>query len=383
MAKVLIIGKYYYPFMGGIEDNTQSIAEYLATHHDVTVLANNHSPGNVVDDLNGVKVIRRNVDVLMKGQPISFNFLKGVRLSDYDVIQFHSPNPFVSAMVCLHNLVGGSAPIVVTHHMDIHGRRLLRALAWPFMHHLLGKAAAIIVTSANNARLSKDLPRDRDFKVVPLGIREADYVVDDTLREEAIAWRRSLCGDTSSVIGFVGRHARYKGLDVLMRALVDLPGVHALLAGDGPYRQSTEDLARELGLEDRVHFLGLVDSRTKLKLLSAIDCFAFPSTETTEAFGVSQMEAMLCGAPVVASNLPTGVTDVAIDGQTALLAEPGDVESLRDRISTMLSDRALAARLAQAGREHIRTNMEAEVVAKRTTEIIEGAMRAPRVAQAA
>src|SRR5690606_7166741 len=96
----------------------------------------------------------------------------------------------------------------------------------------------------------------------------------------------------------------------------------------GPFREPCMQLAAELGVADRVHFPGALSAAEKSRLLLAIDVFAFPSTEITEAFGVSQLEAMLHGTAVVASNLPTGVTDVAIDEVTALLAEPGNADQL-------------------------------------------------------
>jgi rhamnosyl/mannosyltransferase len=150
--------------------------------------------------------------------------------------------------------------------------------------------------------------------------------------------------------------------------------VHALIAGDGPYRAVTEARARELGIIDRVHFLGGLDHETKLKLLSSIDVFTFPSTEITEAFGISQMEAMICGAPVVASDLPTGVTDVSIDEETALLAPPHDHVKFAAQISRLIKDKELAARLSENARNHILQNMTHEVVSRKTLEIFEKAI---------
>lgn len=242
---------------------------------------------------------------------------------------------------------------------------------WPY-RWLASRAEAVIVTSWKNAAISKDLPRGVRTTAVPLGIDPARYVLSERLRAAGRIWRCSLAGNAPT-IGFLGRHARYKGLDVLMRALADLPGVHAFIAGDGAERASTEQLSQTLGLADRVHFLGAIDETDKLKLLCAIDAFVFPSTEITEAFGVSQMEAMLCGVPVVATDLPTGVTDVAIDGVTALLATPGCSKSLKASIAAILGDRDLATRLGSAGRQHVLNNMAEETVAEMACKVIEAA----------
>lgn len=373
MARILVIGKYYLPFQGGIEENTRLICEYLSKTHDVTVIAHNHERGESEDRINGVRIIRRQVWKTFKGQPITLHPFKGVDLNAYDLIHVHSPNPLVSALFILRRAFTGSAPIVVTHHMDIFGRKWLRRLSLPFLRSLMRRASVVVVTSAKNLAVSNDLPTDANYAVVPLAIDPSDYLIDAQLKAEGMAWRRALVGDAPA-IGFVGRHARYKGLNELIEAIAQMPQVHALIAGDGPYRAEIERTVKRLGICDRVHFIGRIDHHTKLKLLSSIDLFAFPSTEITEAFGMSQMEAMLCGSPVVASNLPTGVTDVAVDEHTALLAEPGDVPSLIRQMRRLLDDPELRSKLAAQAREHIMTSMTPEIVAQRTKDIFETAI---------
>ena len=388
MGRVLILGKYYEPFAGGIEANTASIARHLARSHDVTALVNAHSPDCRDETIDGVKIIRRKVRWAVQSQPVSPSMFDGVRLSDYDVIHFHAPNPFGAAFLWTRLFFSPRRPaLVITHHMEIYGRQLLRILTlWPY-RRLARSAANVIVTSHKNAVNSRDLPASVRPLAIPLGIAVKNYALTPAVREAGVAWRRSIVGDAPAV-GFLGRHARYKGLDVMLKALARLPGVHALIAGDGPARIAAEQMAKDLGLADRAHFLGRIDDETKLKLLSSIDAFLFPSTEITEAFGVSQMEAMLCGAPVIAANLPTGVTDVAIDGETALLVEPGSVDELVWAVRRVLADRDLADWLGAAGRRHIVINMDEDVVARQTSAVIERAMSgrpdlSPRAARAA
>lgn len=371
MAKILVIGKYYHPFVGGIETNTLYVAEALANRHEVTVLVNRHDDSEPEEIINNVKVVRKRVLSNIKGQPISAHLFDGISLKEYDLIHFHAPNPFANAALLMKMAMDGSkAKIIITHHMDIYGRKLLRRFSIPLYHRLLKMAGAVIVTSVKNAKISSDLPKGARVVQVPLGIDPERYEIDDALREEGLAWKKQIAGEAPT-IGFLGRHARYKGLDVLVEAVSQLPGVHALVAGDGPYRAQAEERARALGVSDRITFLGSVDTRTKLKLLSAIDAFVFPSTEITEAFGISQLEAMICGAPVVATDLPTGVTDVSINGKTALLAKPGDVKDLVAQVELMLTDRGLARKLASQGREHVLANMVEGVVAKNTCKVIE------------
>lgn len=363
MKNILVIGKYYSPFRGGIEANTAQVCESLASEgHKVTALVNNHEKGERSDIVNGVKVLRRNVLFNIKGQPISLSLFKGVAIEDYDLIHFHAPNPFANAELALRLMTARRRPpVVITHHMEIFGRNLLRVLTLPLYRYLVAASEAVIVTSQKNAAISRDLPPSTKAVAIPLGIALTDYIVSDEQRYEAFAWRRSLVGD-APVVCFVGRHARYKGLHVLVEAIAALDGVHVLIAGTGSLRDELEALAEKRGANERVHFLGEVSMADKLKLLACSDVFAFPSTEITEAFGISQLEAMAVGTPVVATNLPTGVTDVSIDGETALLARVGDATDLAEKIKRLLDDRGLAASLAERAKHHVTESFAADVV---------------------
>jgi rhamnosyl/mannosyltransferase len=146
--------------------------------------------------------------------------------------------------------------------------------------------------------------------------------------------------------------------------------VHALVAGDGPCRPAARALATELGVADRVHWLGRVDHAGKLRLLAASDAFAFPSTENTEAFGIAQLEAMAAGVPVVASDLPTGVTEVAMHGRTAVLAPPGDPPALAAGLIRLLADRALARRLARRARSRVARDYALAAAARRVEAVL-------------
>lgn len=354
--RVLIVGKYYAPFEGGIEFVTRQFAESLAVTYDVDVLVSAHDGRRGTEMVGPVRVIRLPTQATLLSQPISLGALARLRLRDYAVVQFHAPNPFVGALIWARlRLVRERTPLTLVHHMDIAGRAGLRAVLAPLYRDLARRAAWVAVTSARNRAVSRDLPRDARIVNLPLFVDRDAYPLGDAFRTQAAQWRRRTFGD-APLIGFVGRHAHYKGLDVLVRALTQLPEARCVIAGDGPLRAATIALAERLGLADRVCFPGALSHDEKCRLLGAVDVFAFPSTGIAEAFGVTQMEAMLLGAVVVASDLPTGVTDVAIDGETALLARPGDAGHLAQQIRRALGDAELRERLRAGAARHIEEN---------------------------
>jgi glycosyltransferase involved in cell wall biosynthesis len=147
-------------------------------------------------------------------------------------------------------------------------------------------------------------------------------------------------------VGTLARLAPEKGLDVLVEALRDLPGVTAVLVGGGPERERLEELAAEVGVSDRVLITGWVSNPRER--LEGFDVFALPSRY--EGLPHAILEAMLAKRPVVASDVGS-VREIVIDGATGILVPPDDAPALSEAIARLLEDAELARRLGEAGRE--------------------------------
>jgi glycosyltransferase involved in cell wall biosynthesis len=170
------------------------------------------------------------------------------------------------------------------------------------------------------------------------------------------------------VILFVGRHDPQKRVDVLLRAfkrvLETVPEARLASAGQGPYLEEYRKLAVELGVSDRVAFLG---ARPDVEALHrAASVFVLPSG--AEGLPNALLEALACGTPSVATAIP-GTTDVVTHEKEALLVPVDDPEALAAAIVRMLRDRALAERLARAGRERIMAEFDMERVTDRYVEL--------------
>jgi len=147
-------------------------------------------------------------------------------------------------------------------------------------------------------------------------------------------------------VGFVGRFWPEKGADTLICALAELPGVAAVLLGEGPQRASIESLAAELGVADRVVLTGWRDDARDL--LSTFDVFVLPSRR--ESFGISIVEAMLAERPVVATDVGS-VSEVVVDGETGLLVASDQPGALAQAIRALLEDPDRSRRMGARGRE--------------------------------
>ena len=129
----------------------------------------------------------------------------------------------------------------------------------------------------------------------------------------------------------------------------ELPG-HLVMVGDGPDRPEAEDEARRLGVEERVQFLGKIDNVAPL--LASADLFLLPSS--SESFGLSALEALASGVPVIGTNAG-GVPEVVKDGETGVLCGVGDIEGMTKAALDILGDpekwRSMSERGAADARE--------------------------------
>ncbi|HEU5490191.1 MAG TPA: glycosyltransferase family 4 protein [Gaiellaceae bacterium] len=156
---------------------------------------------------------------------------------------------------------------------------------------------------------------------------------------------RSELGVDGNVLVFAGRLGPQKALGVLLEAVVDVPDVTLVVAGDGPERAAFEATTRGLGLDERVSFLGAVPRERVLRLFGAADASVLSSA--WENFPHTVVEALAVGCPVIATAVG-GVPEVVRDGENGLLVPPGDAPALGAAIARFFADDELRARLAAA-----------------------------------
>ena len=207
----------------------------------------------------------------------------------------------------------------------------------------LEKADAICATSRYLADATTELyPSIADrLTVVPFGVDTALYALHKGRRFD----------NDDVVIGAARNLKRVYGIDLLIEAfkhvLIAIPGARLKLAGNGPERNSLEMLADRLAVRERVEFPGHVDPSDMPAFLNSIDIAVLPSRE--EGYGVSAIEAMSCGVPVIASRTG-GLIEVLDEGRAGILVEPESPEALAEAIANLASDSGKRAQLSMAGR---------------------------------
>ncbi|MEI7769117.1 MAG: glycosyltransferase [Chloroflexales bacterium] len=344
-VKILQVYKDYFPVLGGIEGHLRLLAEGLAARgHRVTVLTSGRGRRDERRDLGGVRVIAAGRLATLASAPLSPALLAHMARQRADIVHLHMPDPTGDLALAL---AGPRAPLVVSYHSDIvRQRRLLRLYA-PLLRRTLRRAARIIAASPAYVRSSPFLaPVAATCAVVPYGIDLARFARPNPAGVAALRARYP-----GPLALFVGRLRYYKGVDQLVRAMARAPGRALIIGADATVRRADlEQLAQEVGVADRVHFLSVEGDAALIDYYHAADLLVLPSVERSEAFGIVQIEAQAAGLPVVATELGTGTSYVTLHGQTGIVVPPADPQALARAIRTLMESHTLARALGAAGR---------------------------------
>ena len=217
-----------------------------------------------------------------------------------------------------------------------------------------------------------------DFKVIPdkirlvhNGISLSRERINTCLpegRDSREQIRKGLGLKEGPVVGIIARLSEVKGhiylIQAMKKVIAQIPEVQLLSVGDGAIKKELENLARGLGILERVRFVPAVaDTR---EALSVMDVFVMPSLQ--EGLGLSIMEAMLSGLAVIASSVG-GIPSLIKDGHTGILVEPKDAEALAKAIISLLRDNKKASELGKNARELIVKEFSLERMVQETEEV--------------
>jgi glycosyltransferase involved in cell wall biosynthesis len=186
-------------------------------------------------------------------------------------------------------------------------------------------------------------------------------------RSSAGELRESLGLAGCKVIGMVSRLSPEKGAHHLLAAMAELvavmPAVKLLIVGDGPQRESLHHQAVELGIERHIVWTGMLLRTEALLHMDLADVVVMPS-QWEEGFGLTAIEAMAFGKPVVASNTG-GLREVLTDGQDGILTPVGNSRELANAIITILTDATACGRMGRAARQNVEERFSLERFAER------------------
>ncbi len=173
--------------------------------------------------------------------------------------------------------------------------------------------------------------------------------------------------DSCKLIISVGRLVRWKGLDIVIRALSEVPDICYVVVGDGAARNKLEILAREVGVAERVVFTGVVDNKELAKFYRLADILVQPSVGK-EAFGITLVEAMACGVPVLAT-ANDGMKEIVVNNKTGILLDSRDPKVWGYALKKMIESPDIQA-MGTKARERVERNFKWSLAAEKVEQLI-------------
>jgi rhamnosyl/mannosyltransferase len=355
---ILHLYKDYPPVLGGIENHIQVLAESQArAGHRVTVLVCDPGRRTTVRQENGVTVIRAGRLTTAASMPLSLSQPFRLARLRPDVVHVHSPYPLGELA---NYFLGRARATVITHHSDVVRQRGWLRLYGPLLRRVLTQADRIIATSPRYIETSSWLrPVREKCTVVPLGVDHRRFVLPPSPY------------DGLPTLLFVGKLRYYKGVDTLLEALTELPGVYLEIVGEGPMGDEWAARAVRLGLSDRVRFRGEVPDADLPGFYHRAHIFVLPANARAEAFGTVLLEAMASGLPCVTTEVGSGTSWVVQDGITGRVVPPRDPQALAGAIRQLLDHPDLRMDMGRAGRARV----EAEFTQERMVARVEAVYR--------
>lgn len=333
-TRIDVFLQYYKPHVSGLTNMAADLAESAVRRgYEVHVhcVATSGAPGEF--ELGGVKVHAYRKSFALGRAAFSFAGLAAIwRLRRRGgIAHVHLPYP---EAVLLGWTLGTGWRVVGTYHCDAPrtgGFGTVVARALDMSHRAFTRRADITVTS------SEDYAQHSRLK--DLFARVAAVAIPATSVDRAGGSPR-FAREGVRQVGFLGRPTSEKGIDVLLRAIELLPADVCLLIGgpvEGLSEKASFDSAKLAALTagGRVRTLGFIAEEELADFYASIDVLALPSTNSFEAFGIVQVEAMSAGVPVVASNLP-GVRTIVWRTGFGRIAAVNDAQDLAVSIAAVL-----------------------------------------------
>lgn len=327
--KILLGLTYYLPNISGVTQYAVILSEELVKrNYEVGIICSRNDKTRAEqENLSGVNIHRVSGIPVGKGffMPL-YPLISFFEVKKYEVINCHLPSVESFWLATWGKILGKK--VIVTHHCEFNftgttSNRLISLLTYP-IHLLVYLLADRIVSYTKDYARTSIFLRHFQYKI--------SYILPPIMVEKPT---KKIEFGRGKVVGFVGRIAWEKGLSFLIKAMEE---VDARLILVGPYNDVVGDNTyKKIKQNSKIVFYGPLAHRELKAFYDVCDCLVLPSTNNLETFGIVQAEAMRCGCPVVASNLPGVRVPVKMTGMGEIVGI-GDSQDLANKINKVLSE---------------------------------------------
>lgn len=362
--KILLITNDFGPRAGGIETFVMGLLERIDLGS--TIVYTSHQSDSADHDArwlndHGVKVLRDKSRILLPTPRVIREISRIIDREKVTHLWFGAAAPLALMTPILKRGKGDLKAIALTH-----GHEVWWAKIPPFslLMRIMARALDVIgyLTRYTKEAISSGMGKSDQEKLIQIapGIDIQHFApITDESKKSALRQRLGL--DDKQIIVSVGRLVHRKGQDRLIESLPllqqEFPKVHLLLVGEGPHRATLESIATRAGVRDAITFVGRLHLEQLPLYLSIADIFAMPSRDRlagleVEGLGIVYLEASSCGLPVVVGR-SGGAPDAVIDGETGLLVDGDDVDSIARACAQLLRDPDRARSMGSRGRDWV------------------------------
>lgn len=400
--KIAIVTAVFPPYQGGMGNSAYEIARLLAEQNEVTVFTPDYSChsedeesrsfASAQDDKIEVKYIK---PLLQLGFGAFIPELYK-QLKKFDIIYLHYPFFGGTEIVWLFKLLNPKIKLIIHFHMDtpaLNWRAKILSLPSLMIKKSLFKRADKIISASldyvahssikkyfqkwpSYAKTPADKPEK--FCEIPFGVHlDRFHVFPYDILELQTLRNKLGIKKGERVILFVGAldeaHS-FKGIDILLEAFSHnaqraTHNTKLIIVGGGDKRNDYEQLARELKIEKDVIFAGRVSDEELVNYYNLADIFVLPSVDKSEAFGIVLIEAMACGVPVMASDLP-GVRSVFQNGAQGITVAPGSARHLQKKLEEYLRNPQKRLKMGRAARELVEEKYDWKKIGEKLNQVV-------------
>lgn len=342
--RVALVAEDYYPQLGGVPEHVHHFAEELHRRgHEATIITSRMRGAHVdppyVRRLGQSIVIYSNGGVarVTAGWRLTTRLTTILRDGRYDVVHIHGGLAPTLGVLAPRAAARAGIPVVATFHSWFPRSLGYRLFRRPLQRLLAGHAAAIAVSTSVVSAMSRYF--DAAWDIVPNGVDTARFHPGE---------RRARADGTAPQLLFLGRLEPRNGLGTALAAMPAIlerfPDAVLTVAGDGPFRAGYERDAAHLG--DRVRFVGAVFA-DRPEWYRDADLYLCPTTRAS--FGITLLEAMASGTPMLVSDLPA-FRDVLGGTEAGMTLPAGDAAAWARAVVELLADPKRRAAMGAAGR---------------------------------
>lgn len=342
----------YKPKVSGVTSYIELSKRWLEkAGHEVYVFT--FGEQDFVDDEKNI-IRSPGLPLVDSGFYLSLRYNRAARQLLFTMDLLHVHHPFISGSLALTYAIPRSIPIVFTNHSrydlmtnaylpilpDSFGETAMRAYLPPFCQ----ACDLVIAPSASMRTILQEFGVTGPIEVIPNGIElEAILSCSTEINRQFLGY-----SPQDIVLTYVGRLAPEKNLPFLLRAFKGVASAYEnarlLLIGDGPEKDNLQDSAANMGIANKVHFTGMVPHAEVPCYMTTADAFVISST--SETFGISVVEAMAAGLPVLGIDSP-GIRDIIVDGKIGFLSSD-DLASFTAKMARLVSEHELRRQMGVA-----------------------------------